>query len=139
MAEFEREDQSAYVFNMSLETLRRINYQLWEIYMAKKEKNINELFNCLVILEQELVPFFVKLKQREEKLKKMNDIKNNLNKSLKRYNNYSRINNRIPNSIFSDAYSKLVEYDSTLRIFMQELKILMVEMDDPRYALLGGR
>lgn len=128
--------EDTYKFNMAIETLMRLNKQLYAIWESKHNRNIFDLHKNLIILEQELSPFLKKLSNHDEQMNKLRDIKERTNKYLSRYGTILKQGDGTGNIQLNLAFSGLAEYDALLRDFMQDLKLLMVERHDPGMALL---
>lgn len=130
MADGDNIGESTYKFNMAVETLMRLNRQLYVIWDAKAKGNPGELYKHLVILEQELSPFLPKLRNYKDELVKMATIKVKIVKYLKVYNSLKQLRQEGSGGMTSQLNDFLGQYDAMLRRYMQELRLLMVEAED---------
>lgn len=121
------EDFNKFKFDMGLETLMRLNKQLYAIWESKYKRDPFDLHKNLIILEQELYPFLFKLKNYKEDMNKLKDIKERTDKFLNRYQRIKNAGEEVSPVIIGQVFSGLAEYDGLLRIFMQELDLLMPE------------
>lgn len=74
-------DGGSPVFDMSVSTLTRINYGLWESNLAKKDDNANEWFKSLGIIFDELVAWL-----NEEEMLKHEKLESDSGQELALYN-----------------------------------------------------
>ena len=130
--------EDEYKFNMSMESLMRLNKQLYAIWESKRLRNPMNLHRDLIILEEELYPFLLKLKNYEDDMKRLRDVKGKVGKAAQMYFNAKSYGEGSAH-LEPKLYAALSEYDGLLRRFMQELKLLMSEGYDPKSALEEGK
>lgn len=123
-------------FDMSFNTLGRINYWLWRANIAQEKNNVHDWFQTIKIIYKESDPY-MKPTDRTLQIKYYARI----TASYRRYLNYEATYNssprkgawQPPRQIFEDLF----EWELSLRRFLERKGILMRKSDDATSAMLA--
>lgn len=121
-------DESKYIFNMSLETLKRMNQLLYGMASAKIQNDFMVWRSFSDALDDELSPFC-----NEEDFKRIKEAITKVNKLQLVYNRY-KFSSSDTSRVDSKMREALKQYDRILRDIMQKLGFLMAKGEDVRFV-----
>lgn len=120
----EEQIKSRAAFNVGVATLERLSKQQDAIFISKHSRDLLEIHKNLIILEQEIYPYFKFLKNPKEKMNKLNAVKVKCGEVL---GSYAQVKQASGDSshLAGKSFMLLSEYDALLKDFMQELDLLI--------------
>lgn len=125
-------DDPKYQFNMGFETLRRMNWLLWEINLAFNRNDFIQARSLCDSFADELSPFFSDLNEYENEMIELNKIVAEVDTYQKKYllSNNGNSDEYSNNLYMLKLASALRKYQRKLRMYAHELNFLMKEKEE---------